>query len=108
MTDVVGSIETVNKLVTDIVSASHEQSTGVERVNLAVNQIDQATQENAAQVKHAATAAQSLREHAGALVNVANVFVLENDEHGSSLREASSSGDRAALPGRPGPLALLT
>ncbi len=108
MTDVVGSIEAVNKLVTDIVSASHEQSTGVEQVNLAVSQIDQATQQNASQVKQAATAAQSLREHAAALVNVANVFVLDNDEHGLPQKQASSSGDRATPQRRQGPLALLT
>lgn len=77
MNAIVDSIQKINLLVTDIKTASREQSAGIEQVNHAVSQIDQVTKENSTQVEQAATAAQSLQRHAALLVNVVNVFQLE-------------------------------
>jgi methyl-accepting chemotaxis protein len=45
-------------------------------VNVAVNQLDQMTQQNAALVEQSAAAAQSLRDQAGRLTEVVQVFRL--------------------------------
>ena len=69
------------KQVTDIMSqilvASEEQSFGIEQVTQAVLSMDQSTQQNAALVEEGAAAAQSLRDQAGALVNLVSVFKLD-------------------------------
>lgn len=51
----------------EISATSYEQSTGIEQVNQAVTQMDDATQQNAALVGQAAAAAQSMQDQAQAL-----------------------------------------
>jgi hypothetical protein len=67
MEDVVSSIKRVAKIMGDISDASREQSSGIEQVSLAINQMDEVTQQNAALVEEAAAAAESLEEQAGHL-----------------------------------------
>ena len=50
--------------MTDIAEASREQSSGIEQVGLAITQMDEVTQQNAALVEEAAAAAESLEEQA--------------------------------------------
>lgn len=47
----------VTEIMSEISSASHEQSTGIEQVNQAINQMEHATQQNAALSEEAAAAA---------------------------------------------------
>ena len=51
LTDIVGSIKKVADIVSDIASASREQSAGVEEINKAVTQMDEMTQQNSALVR---------------------------------------------------------
>ena len=53
-----------------------EQSSGIGQVNIAVSQLDQMTQQNAALVEEAAAAAQSLEHQAQGLVRSIGVFKL--------------------------------
>ncbi len=76
MTEVVGSIKRVAKIVTDIAEASREQSSGIEQVTLAVSQMDEVTQQNAALVEEAAAAAESLEEQAIHLAESVSIFKL--------------------------------
>ncbi|MDT7835095.1 methyl-accepting chemotaxis protein [Aquabacterium sp. OR-4] len=78
MDEVVGAIRRVTDIMGEISAASSEQSTGVAQVGLAVNQMDQATQQNASLVEESAAAAASLRSQAGALVQVVSVFKLNH------------------------------
>ncbi len=76
MGEVVASFQKVAALVTEIASASVEQSSGVEQVTLAVGQMDEVTQQNAALVEQAAAAAESLEEQAQSLSKTVSVFRL--------------------------------
>ena len=76
MNEVVDSFSVVTRLVTDIASASREQSTGIEQVTQAVAQMDEVTQQNAALVEQAAAAAESLQDQASELVEVVSRFKL--------------------------------
>ncbi|MEQ4619523.1 MAG: methyl-accepting chemotaxis protein [Corticimicrobacter sp.] len=60
--------EPVIAIVNEISQASHEQSDGIDQINVAIAQIDVTTQQNAALVEEAAAAALSLREQAADLV----------------------------------------
>ena len=76
MKDVLQSIERVTETVGHISAAGAEQSQGLSQVNTAVNQMDQATQQNAALVEEMAAAAASLRTQAARLVETVGVFQI--------------------------------
>ncbi|MCW2474975.1 MCP four helix bundle domain-containing protein [Candidatus Symbiopectobacterium sp. NZEC151] len=99
MQQVVTSIRQLTDTVAEISSASAEQSTGVEQVGIAVSQMDQTTQQNAALVEESAAAAQSLKEQADQLVREVSVFnVAGYATAPSSLRVAQASTPVAMLP----------
>ncbi len=77
MDEVVDSFQSVLKLMSDIANASREQSAGIEQVTLAVGQMDEVTQQNAALVEEAAAAAESLEEQARVLVGTVGKFKLD-------------------------------
>jgi methyl-accepting chemotaxis protein len=77
MQEVVASIQGVSTVVSEIATASHEQSAGIEQVGEAITQMDETTQQNAALVEQAAAAAQSLQEQADKLVNLVGIFTLD-------------------------------
>ena len=74
MEDIVASVTRVIGIMESIVTASQEQSTGIEQVNRAIGEIDQMTQQNAALVEQAAAAAQSMQDQAAALSEAVAVF----------------------------------
>ena len=74
-----------SKLVTEIATASKEQSLGIEQVNTAVSQIDQATQSNAASAEESASASQELSAQAGELDGTVRALVAVVDGGATSL-----------------------
>ncbi|WP_081768627.1 methyl-accepting chemotaxis protein [Herbaspirillum sp. RV1423] len=79
--DVVTSIKHVTDIVSEISTSSREQSDGIEQVNLAITQMDQVTQENAALVEQSAAAAQAMQNQAGQLSELMGTFKLDDDAH---------------------------
>ncbi len=77
MGDIVASIASVRLKMQEIAAASAEQSIGIEQVNMAVSQMDQVTQQNAALVEEAAAAAASLQKQAAQLTAAVAVFKLD-------------------------------
>ncbi|MFZ6750863.1 methyl-accepting chemotaxis protein [Undibacterium sp. Ren11W] len=77
MTDIVTSIGRVTDIVNEIMSASREQSTGIEQINQAIMQMDDVTQQNAALVEEAAAAAGALQQQADDLEKVVSTFILD-------------------------------
>lgn len=76
MRELIASIQQVSRLMSDISTASGEQSAGVSQVGEAVVQLDQTTQQNAALVEEMSAAANSLRQQADELVRTVSVFQL--------------------------------
>jgi methyl-accepting chemotaxis protein len=76
MSEIVISINRVNGIMSEISTASSEQSAGVAQVGDAVNQMDRSTQQNAALVEESAAAAERLRTQAAELVQAVAVFKL--------------------------------
>lgn len=77
MTEIVNQVTRVNDLISEISSASMEQSTGIGQIGDAVNQLDQVTQQNAALVEESAAAAESLKVQAAQLAQMVSVFRLD-------------------------------
>ncbi|MDB5898305.1 MAG: hypothetical protein JWP41_1907 [Ramlibacter sp.] len=80
MEGIVGAVQQVSGLVTEIAGASREQSSGIDQVNVAVAQIDQAVQHNASLVEEAAAATESMNEQAASLLRSVARFRLEAGE----------------------------
>ncbi|WP_281728077.1 methyl-accepting chemotaxis protein [Hydrogenophaga sp. PAMC20947] len=77
MSEIVGSVQRVSDIIGEITAAAGEQSDGIGQVNVAVNQLDQMTQQNAALVEESAAAAESLKEQALRLAQVIQVFRID-------------------------------
>jgi methyl-accepting chemotaxis protein len=77
MREVVESIKRVTDIMGEISAASQEQNEGIGQVQVAISQMDQTTQQNAALVEEAAAASESLREQAAKLSQTVAVFRLD-------------------------------
>ncbi len=62
MEEILSSIQSVTNTITEITVASNEQSLGINQVNQALHNMDEVTQQNAALVEQATSAAQSLEQ----------------------------------------------
>jgi aerotaxis receptor len=76
MEEVVSSVKRVTGIMGEITAASQEQSSGIEQVNQAITQMDDVTQQNAALVEEAATAAESLQHQARRVIEATSAFKL--------------------------------
>ncbi|WP_282183684.1 methyl-accepting chemotaxis protein [Herbaspirillum sp. ST 5-3] len=99
MHDIIESSKRVTDIMGGITAASLEQTSGIEQINQAIAQMDQATQQNAALVEQAAAAAESLRGQAGHLAQLVSVFRLERERkaighNGRPYTEISREGNR--------------
>ena len=74
MTEVVDSIRNVAALIGEIAQASGDQTQGIDRVNTAIGEMNDVTQQNAALVEQAAAAAQSLQDQAAQLETLVRRF----------------------------------
>jgi methyl-accepting chemotaxis protein-2 (aspartate sensor receptor) len=77
MTEIVNSIGSVRDIMHKITTASAEQSQGIEQVNRAITEIDNATQQNAALVEQATAAAVAMTEQATKLEQLVSIFKLD-------------------------------
>ncbi|NRR32925.1 MCP four helix bundle domain-containing protein [Oxalobacteraceae bacterium] len=80
MEEVVASVRSVTEIMSQMLSAGHEQSTGIEQVNNAIVHIDETTQQNAALVEQAAAAAKAMQDQAAQLAQVVSVFKLTHQQ----------------------------
>ncbi len=68
MDEIAEEVTRMTKLMRQIANASNEQSHGIEQVNIAVSQMDEAAQQNAALVQESSAATRSLEEQSQHLV----------------------------------------
>ena len=77
MEEIVTSVQRVTDIMGEISSASAEQTRGIEQINMAITEMDDVTQQNAALVEQAAAAAQSMQDQARHLSGVVSIFRLD-------------------------------
>ncbi|MBV7536648.1 MCP four helix bundle domain-containing protein [Duganella sp. sic0402] len=76
MSEVQDSVRKVTEIVEEMSLANREQTSGIEQINIAISQMDQVTQQNAALVEQAAAAASAMQDQAGELNAVVSQFRL--------------------------------
>jgi methyl-accepting chemotaxis protein len=94
MQEVLKSVQSITAIMQEIATASAEQGNGIEQINMAVTQMDDTTQQNAALVEQTAAASASLQDQAQMLVKSISIFTLGNEG------EAAPAVRRAATPRR--------
>ncbi|OLP56850.1 chemotaxis protein [Rhizobium rhizosphaerae] len=95
--EIVGQVVHVDSNVGAIVEASREQATGLKEINMAVNTIDQGTQQNAAMVEETSAAAHGLAKEADALFHLLSQFNIgETHSQRGALKSASTTPCPAA------------
>jgi methyl-accepting chemotaxis protein len=95
---IMAQVAEINTVVYEIASGAKEQATGLEEINIAINQMDQMTQQNAAMVEESRAASDSLSNQAEQLINLISRFQIdpsdrENIEH-QELRRAPQAEAR--------------
>ena len=78
MNDIVSSIRHVTDIMGEISAASADQTAGIERVGMAIAEMNQVTHQNAALVDQAAAAAKSLQDQAQQLEEVVSTFKISD------------------------------
>jgi methyl-accepting chemotaxis protein len=76
MTDLNSAVARVTDIMGEIAAASNEQSRGIEQVNRAITQMDDATQQNSALVEQAAAASRSLETQGNQLREAVAAFAV--------------------------------
>ena len=88
MNEIVNSVKKVTDIMEEISSASQEQFSGINKVNEAVMEMDEITQQNSALVEESAAAAESMKDQAQKLMQAVLVFKLEG------VQQANIAGRR--------------
>jgi len=74
MAEIVRGVNSVASIMDRILGSTMEQSAGIQQVSVAINQLDDMTQQNAALVEQSTAAAESLRSQAVALGRAIDAF----------------------------------
>ncbi|PBJ83000.1 chemotaxis protein [Lysobacteraceae bacterium NML93-0399] len=85
MGEIVGSVQRVTDIMSEIAAASQEQAAGIEQVNQTITQMDETTQQNAALVEEASAAARAMEEQATTLTRTVAVFRISPDAAAQTL-----------------------
>lgn len=96
----VEEVKQVNNLVHEIVEACREQSVSVQEINVAVNTMDQGTQQNAAMVEETTAATHSLAREAAALNALIGQFRIDGPVATSAPRAVQDDAAPVASPAR--------
>jgi len=81
---IIESILEISGYVSQIASASQEQSFSIKEINSAMTQLDQVTQENAAMFEETSAASQNLETAADSLTDLVRQFTTQSTEHSTN------------------------
>ncbi|MCU7835512.1 MAG: nitrate- and nitrite sensing domain-containing protein [gamma proteobacterium symbiont of Taylorina sp.] len=95
LAEIVNSVRKVSEIIAEIAASSNEQSAGIEQINIAITQLDETTQQNAALVEEAAAASESLDDQAKGLNDMTAFFETGSTVHSreSQMHAATASAE---------------
>lgn len=100
MDNILKSVSSVTSIMSEIASASVEQSKGISQVGSAISQMDTVTQQNASLVEESSGTSASLEEQAHRLTEIVSVFRLPGDASGNQAKPAARKGLSSAKKGQ--------
>jgi len=72
--EIVESVRNVSNLMLEITASTYEQKTGIDQVNMAINELNMMTQQNAALVEETASASENISDRAKELAVMTEIF----------------------------------
>jgi len=102
LSGIVSKVSQIDSLITEIAQSSREQATGLNEVNVAVNQMDQVTQQNAAMVEETTAASANLQTEAAELRQMIARF-RTSAGHGRAAPTRAPARAPASRPGSHAP-----
>ena len=97
MEEIVESVRRVTDIMSEITAASEEQSLGIASVNQSIIDMDSVTQQNAALVEEAASAAQSLQDQSAEVASVVSLFKLDASQSVVATATTSAAAKKAEV-----------
>ncbi|MCP4107386.1 MAG: HAMP domain-containing protein [Desulfobacteraceae bacterium] len=85
--EMVDGIQKTAELVQEINISSNEQADGISQVNMAIQQLDQIIQQNAASTEEMASASRDFSSQAEQLLDAASFFKIAEDMHSTGHKE---------------------
>ena len=104
MEEIVASVRRVTDIISEISAASSEQTGGIDQINVAISEMDQVTQQNAALVEEAAAAAEAMQDQASRLAQLVSIFQL-SAAHVAPASAAPMIAARRPMAALPKPIA---
>lgn len=99
LSEIAAKAQQVDALVSEVATASKEQSQGIQQLNAAVGVVDRVTQSNAATAEESAASAEELRAHANAQSRaVADLLELIGEGHGTDASDLGSRVEPTVVP----------
>ncbi len=95
MDEIVANVSRVSQLISEIATATSQQSSGIAQASQAVSELDKATQQNAALVEESTAASEALRQLALEMSEVVSVFRL-GDARAVATSAAANDATRSA------------
>jgi methyl-accepting chemotaxis protein len=86
---IVTKVAEINGLVSEIAASAQEQALGLKEVNVAINQMDQVTQQNAAMVEETTAASRALADESDDLARLVRQFTVSGAAAPASRRDAA-------------------
>jgi len=102
MIEIVKSVNQVSQIISEIATATAEQSSGIAQAHASVSQLDKVTQQNAALVEESTAASESLRILAVEMTDAVSVFRLSED---AAKADPAPEAQRAEAPAAQQPIA---
>ena len=100
MHEIVDSVKRVTDIMGEISAATIEQSSGIDQINMAVNQLDSTTLQNAEMVAESAKAAAEMNSQVRHLNDVLNNFQADASVINATARHVAHQPRKAAAPVR--------
>ena len=92
--EIIPNIAKTAELVQEIAAASGEQNSGIEQINISMNQLDSVTQQNAAGSEELASAAEEMTAQAEGLKAMMEFFTVENKKVLTPLPKGNSNSKK--------------
>ncbi|MFK0332855.1 methyl-accepting chemotaxis protein [Rhizobium sp. NPDC090275] len=94
---IVSEVQEINRHVSALAESSQEQSSGLQQINTAVNQMDQDTQKNAAMVEETTAASHSLAKEVASLNRLLSQFKLNVSTMDVAMRPVATTSPARSL-----------
>ena len=95
---IASQVDDISALVVEIAASAKEQATGLQEINVAVNQMDQVTQQNAAMVEQATAASTALRQETAELSSEVAFFQVSAGKGAARNAPAAASSRSMTRP----------